>query len=129
MSVNPVAQLTGIRKSFPGVTALAGVDLELTAGSIHALVGENGAGKSTLINILSGVLHPDAGEICLNGRPVRLSDARSARRHGIVTVHQEVDLFPDLSIAENIGLEQGLPLNRLGLVRWKALRERTRRAL
>jgi ABC-type sugar transport system ATPase subunit/ribose/xylose/arabinose/galactoside ABC-type transport system permease subunit len=129
MSVNPVAQLTGIRKSFPGVTALAGVDLELTAGSIHALVGENGAGKSTLINILSGVLRPDTGEIRLQGQTVRLGDARSARRHGIVTVHQEVDLFPDLSIAENIGLEQGLPLNGLGLVRWKALRERTRRAL
>jgi ABC-type sugar transport system ATPase subunit/ribose/xylose/arabinose/galactoside ABC-type transport system permease subunit len=129
MSGKPVVQLIGISKSFPGVTALDRVDLELAAGSIHALVGENGAGKSTLINILSGVLRPEAGEIRLHGRVVHFTDARSARRDGIVTVHQEVDLFPDLSIAENIGLEQGLPVNRLGLVRWQALRERTRRAL
>jgi ABC-type sugar transport system ATPase subunit/ribose/xylose/arabinose/galactoside ABC-type transport system permease subunit len=125
----PVVQMSGIYKAFPGVTALDHVDLDLRAGSIHALVGENGAGKSTLINILSGVLRPDAGYMVVAGQAANLPDARAARRLGIVTVHQEVDLFPDLSVAENIGLEQGLPVNALGLIRWRALRQRTRAAM
>jgi ABC-type sugar transport system ATPase subunit/ribose/xylose/arabinose/galactoside ABC-type transport system permease subunit len=124
-----VIELAGIRKSFPGVHALRGVGLVLRSGSIHALVGENGAGKSTLINILSGVLHPDAGEVRLDGAPVSLPSPRAARQRGIVTVHQEVDLFPDLTVLENVGLQQGLPANRLGLVDWKEQRRRTRAAL
>src|SRR5919202_2342472 len=103
--MHSLVELRGITKSFPGVQALRDVDLTLRAGSVHALVGENGAGKSTLINVLSGVLAPDAGEIRVGGAPVRFRDPRAARRHGIVTVHQEVDLFPDLTIAENVGLE------------------------
>jgi len=129
MSAEPLVRLTGISKSFPGVIALQGVDLDLAAGSIHGLVGENGAGKSTLINILSGLLTPDQGTIRIAGQVVQFADARAARRRGIVTVHQEVDLFPDLSVAENIGLEQGLPVSALGLVRWRLLRQRTREAL
>jgi ABC-type sugar transport system ATPase subunit/ribose/xylose/arabinose/galactoside ABC-type transport system permease subunit len=127
--MSAAAQLVGISKSFPGVTALADVDLTLRPGSIHALVGENGAGKSTLINILSGVLPPDRGEIRVAGQPVHLRDAHSARRLGIVTVHQEVDLFPDLTIAENIGLEQGLAANRLGWINWREQRRRAQAAL
>src|SRR5262245_20564505 len=129
MSPEVVVELLQVSKSFPGVTALEGVGLQLLEGTIHALVGENGAGKSTLINILSGVLRPDAGEIRLWGKPVHFADARAARRQGIVTVHQEVDLFPDLSVAENMGLEQGLPAGPLGLVRWRRLRDRARSAL
>jgi ABC-type sugar transport system ATPase subunit/ribose/xylose/arabinose/galactoside ABC-type transport system permease subunit len=129
MSAAAVVQLLHLRKSFPGVTALQDVSLTLRAGTIHALVGENGAGKSTLINLLSGVLSPDEGEICLSGQPVRFADARAAHRQGIVTVHQEVDLFPDLSVSENIGLEQGLPRNRFGWVDWRSMRQRTRQAL
>src|SRR5437588_1364608 len=121
--------LLRIAKSFPGVKALQAVDLTLPPGSIHALVGENGAGKSTLINILSGVLPPDEGEIRLAGEAVRFSDPRNARRHGIVTVHQEVDLFPDLTVSENLGLEQGFPANRLGWIDWRGQEQRTRQAL
>jgi ABC-type sugar transport system ATPase subunit/ribose/xylose/arabinose/galactoside ABC-type transport system permease subunit len=129
MSAGPAVQLLHVSKSFPGVLALQDVSLTLQPGRIHALVGENGAGKSTLINILGGVLGPDAGEVRMAGRPVHFANARAARRHGVVVVHQEVDLFPDLSVAENIGLEQGLPRGRLGGVSWANLRRRARHAL
>src|SRR5437016_5977950 len=95
--VAPVVSLRSLCKYFPGVTALDAVDLELRAGSIHALVGENGAGKSTLINVLSGVLPPDGGEIRLHGQVVAWTDARTARAQGIATVFQEGDLFPVLT--------------------------------
>jgi rhamnose transport system ATP-binding protein len=124
-----VVELAGISKAFPGVQALQHVDFLLRAGTIHALVGENGAGKSTLINVLSGVLPPDSGAILLEGKPVCFRDVRAARRHGIVTVYQEVDLFPDLSVLENVGWEQGLPVNRLGWIDWGLQRRRTREAL
>jgi ABC-type sugar transport system ATPase subunit/ribose/xylose/arabinose/galactoside ABC-type transport system permease subunit len=122
-------QLLHVSKSFPGVRALDDVSLSLRAGSIHALLGENGAGKSTLINILGGVLKADAGEIRVDGTPVVFADARAARRQGLAVVHQEVDLFPELSVAENIGLEQGLPCNCLGLVDWSRLGRHARHAL
>jgi len=127
--MNALVQLIQVGKRFPGVTALQDVDLELRPGTIHALVGENGAGKSTLINILSGVLTPDGGEIRIRGERTRYTDARSARRAGIVTVHQELDLFPDLSLVENVGLEQGLPRHRFGWIDWRLQRRRTREAL
>jgi rhamnose transport system ATP-binding protein len=123
-----VVELVRITKTFPGVRALDGLDLPLHAGRIHALLGENGAGKSTLINVLSGVIHPDSGDVLLDGKPVRFADARASRRHGIVAVHQEADLFPDLSVAENMGLEQGLPA-RFGLIDWAEQHRRTRAAL
>jgi ABC-type sugar transport system ATPase subunit/ribose/xylose/arabinose/galactoside ABC-type transport system permease subunit len=126
--MSALVELHHVSKSFPGVMALSDVDFSLRAGSIHALVGENGAGKSTLINLLSGVLVPDGGEITIEGRPVHFRNPRAARQHGIVTVHQEADLFPDLSIAENMGLEQGLPA-RLGWIAWRMQWQRTRRAL
>jgi ABC-type sugar transport system ATPase subunit/ribose/xylose/arabinose/galactoside ABC-type transport system permease subunit len=126
--MSALVELHHVSKSFPGVMALSDVDFTLRAGSIHALVGENGAGKSTLINLLSGVLVPDGGEITIEGRPVHFSNPRAARQHGIVTVHQEADLFHDLSIAENMGLEQGLPA-RLGWIAWRTQWQRTRRAL
>jgi rhamnose transport system ATP-binding protein len=127
--MSAVLELVRVSKSFPGVAALQDVDLVLQAGRIHALVGENGAGKSTLINILSGLLLPDAGEIRLSGVPVRFRNPLSARRQGIVTVHQEVDLFPDLTISENVGLLQGLPVNRAGWIDWREQRRRTEAAL
>ncbi|HZU37295.1 MAG TPA: ATP-binding cassette domain-containing protein, partial [Gemmataceae bacterium] len=124
----PIVELRGLYKHFPGVQALSDVSFVLRAGAIHGLVGENGAGKSTLINILSGTLQPDAGEVILDGQPVTRPNARAARRQGIVTVHQEVDLFADLSVAENMGHEQGLPTSRLGRIRWKLLHAQTRAA-
>ena len=102
----PVLEARGIGKSFPGVVALADVALELGAGSIHALLGENGAGKSTLIKILTGIHQADAGELLLDGRPVRFADPREAIAAGIGVVHQERNLIPRFSVAENIMLER-----------------------
>ena len=129
MEPRPICELTRISKSYPGVQALKDVDLTLRPGSIHALLGENGAGKSTLINILSGETSPDAGVIRLDGQPVHFPNVLAARRAGIVTVHQEVDLFTDLTVAENLGLLTGLPVNRLGWVNWGEQNRRTRAAL
>ncbi len=127
--MSPAVELVGITKTFPGVRALEDVSLALRPGRVHALVGENGAGKSTLINVLGGSLPPDRGEVRLDGQAVRFADAHEARRRGIVTVHQEVDLFPDLSVLENVGLEQGLAANRLGWIDWRLQRRRAREAL
>jgi ABC-type sugar transport system ATPase subunit/ribose/xylose/arabinose/galactoside ABC-type transport system permease subunit len=124
-----LVELEKVDKAFAGAHALREVDLSLQSGRVHALVGENGAGKSTLINILSGVLTPDRGLIRFGGQPMQFTDARSARKQGIVTVHQEADLFADLSIAENIGLEWGLPTGRLGWIDWRRQRRQTVAAL
>ena len=99
-------ELRGIRKAFPGVQALAGTDLVLRYGEIHAFVGENGAGKSTLLKIVTGVYRPDEGTIQMDGRDLHLASPRDAIRAGIAVVHQERSLIPKFSIAENITLEQ-----------------------
>jgi ABC-type sugar transport system ATPase subunit/ribose/xylose/arabinose/galactoside ABC-type transport system permease subunit len=127
--MTPVIELLGIDKSFPGVAALSNVSLSLLPGRIHALVGENGAGKSTLINILGGNLSPDFGEIRIAGHAIRFANARAAHTAGIVVVHQEVDLFPDLTVAENIGFEQLLPTHGPGLIDRFALKRRVQAAL
>jgi ribose transport system ATP-binding protein len=91
-----------ITKHFPGTLALDGVDLELLAGEIHAVVGENGAGKSTLMKILAGVNMADSGEIRFEGKPVFPRNPREALTLGIATVHQELSLVQTLTVAENI---------------------------
>ncbi|MBT2325449.1 sugar ABC transporter ATP-binding protein [Variovorax paradoxus] len=98
----PVLELSGIDKQFNGVPALSGVALRLRPGEIHALMGQNGAGKSTLIKVLTGVHAADAGEMRLAGRPIRPGSPLEAQRLGISTVYQEVNLCPNLSVAENI---------------------------
>ena len=95
-----------VSKSFPGVRALDDVSLTLSAGSIHALLGENGAGKSTLIKIITGIHKPDRGEIRVNGEVVHLANPRQAGAEGIGVVHQERNLVARFSIAENIMLER-----------------------
>lgn len=95
-------QMTCITKRFPGVLALNQVDFDLRCGEVHALLGENGAGKSTLMKILSGVYQPDAGEIRFEGQSVSFSDPLSAQHAGITIIHQEFNLFPDLTVEENI---------------------------
>lgn len=105
--------MTGIVKRFPGVVANAGVDFEVRAGEIHALLGENGAGKSTLMNILAGLYRPDAGTIALRGHPVAIDSPRVAIRLGIGMVYQHFMLVESLTVAENIIL--GLPQPRLFL--------------
>ncbi|MYW21406.1 ATP-binding cassette domain-containing protein [Streptomyces sp. SID2955] len=110
-----VLAVRGLSKTFPGVRALADVELTLHAGEVHALVGENGAGKSTLIKLLTGVHRPDAGEIVLQGRAVTFGTPLEARRAGISTVYQEVNLVPLMSVARNLFLGRE-PRNRLGLL-------------
>ncbi len=97
-----ILRMTHISKSFAGVHALRDVQLELRPGEVHALLGENGAGKSTLVKVITGVHQPDAGEIELNGQPVRFADPRDANTRGIAAIYQELSIFPDLDIAENI---------------------------
>jgi galactofuranose transport system ATP-binding protein len=100
----PVLTMTGISKDFPAVRALDEVDFRLFPGEIHALLGENGAGKSTLIKVLTGVYELDRGEVELDGASVRISNPHHAQQLGISTVYQEVNLCPNLTVAENIFL-------------------------
>src|SRR5436309_13425589 len=96
----PLLSARGLRKDFPGVRALDGVDFALRRGEIHALMGENGAGKSTLIKVLTGVYRRDGGEILLEGRSIDPHLPTEAQQLGISTVYQEVNLIPFLSVAE-----------------------------
>ena len=100
----PLLALRGIRKSYPGVVALDGVDLELFGGEVHVLLGENGAGKSTLMKIISGAVGRDAGEIAVNGQAVEISGPRPAQALGIGIIYQEFNLIPHLTAGENIFL-------------------------
>ncbi|MFI6058173.1 sugar ABC transporter ATP-binding protein [Streptomyces sp. NPDC051286] len=100
----PLLTMSGITKSFPGVRALDGVDLEVQAGEVHCLLGQNGAGKSTLIKVLAGAHQPDGGEITWRGAAVSLKSPIAAMRLGIATIYQELDLVEGLSVAENIFL-------------------------
>ena len=100
----PVLALRGIRKAFPGVVALDGVDLALQPGEVHVLLGENGAGKSTLMKIISGAVPRDAGEIRVQGEPVEIANPRAAQALGIGIIYQELNLIPHLSAGENIFL-------------------------
>ncbi len=119
----PVLSLQGIRKHFGGVKALDGVELDLPAGQVVALVGENGAGKSTAVKIMTGIYRPDAGRILVEGRPVELRSTQDAWAHGITAVHQETVMFDELSVAENIFTGR-LLRKPTGLVDWAGMRRR-----
>jgi ABC-type sugar transport system ATPase subunit len=123
-----IVELREVTKSFGGVPALKGVSFDVRPGEVHALLGENGAGKSTLIRISSGALAPDSGEVFVAGERVKLASPRGARRHGIATVYQELSLFPELSVAENIFLGNA-PRGRFGTLDWSAMRARARALL
>jgi len=110
-----VLQARGISKSFPGVRALDDVSIAVRSGSVHALLGENGAGKSTLMNILAGVFPPDDGEILLNGRRVSFHSTRDAQEAGVAIIFQELNLIPQLTVAQNVFLGRE-PLTRAGLI-------------
>jgi galactofuranose transport system ATP-binding protein len=116
----PVLEVTGIHKAFPGVKALLDAGLRLFPGEVHTLMGQNGAGKSTLIKVLTGVYQPDAGSIVLNGRAIQPRSTQDAQNLGISTVYQEVNLCPNLSVAENIFI--GRYPRRFGMVDWRSMR-------
>lgn len=124
----PVLSVTDLRKSYGGIRALGGVSLTVEAGKIHALVGENGAGKSTLIKILTGAITRDSGTILLNGKPYLPSNPAQAKAAGVQCVYQELNMFPDLSIAENVTIER-FPRRPLGMVNFAAMRAQAMRAL
>jgi ribose transport system ATP-binding protein len=119
--------MRGVSKAFGATQALAGVDLEVRAGSVHALLGENGAGKSTLLRVLSGALRPDAGVLELEGRDFAPQSPRAAAAAGVRMVHQELALCPGLSVADNLLL--GEEPARAGWIDRRAQREAARAAL
>jgi len=123
---SPVLRLTGISKRFGAVQALTDVDVALFANEVHALVGENGAGKSTLVKILAGIHHPDAGRIQLSGEDLVLSGPAAARDLGIAVIHQHPNLFPDLTVAENVFVGR-LPRNGVRGVDWGELNRTAQR--
>ncbi|AOS65480.1 sugar ABC transporter ATP-binding protein [Actinoalloteichus hymeniacidonis] len=117
----PPLSLRGVGKSYGAVTALDGVELDLLAGEVHALMGENGAGKSTLVKMLAGVHEPDSGELLLDGVAHPLTGTAEARATGIAVIYQEPTLFPDLSVAENIFMGRQ-PTTRFGRIDHRAMR-------
>jgi len=122
-----VLSLSNISKRFGPTIALDAVNLHLQKGEVHALIGENGAGKSTLMNLLAGLMQPDAGEMKVEGRAYAPGNPIDARSRGIVLIHQELSLFPHLSVAENIMM--GIEPSRLGLLNTQKLRARTAEVL
>ena len=123
----PLVEVTGATVYFGADAALDGVDLRLFAGEVHSLMGENGAGKSTLIKALTGALPLSAGTIRLDGKELHFSSPHDAQRAGIRAVYQEIDLLPNLSVAENIAL--GSESRRFGLIDWSGMRARAQLAL
>ncbi len=117
-------QMSHITKRFPGVLALSNVDFALRKGEVHALLGENGAGKSTLMKILSGVYQPDEGDIIFEGQPVTFANPLSAQSAGITIIHQEFNLFPELTVEDNIFIGREFCKNN----RWRLDEKQQRQA-
>src|SRR5574341_2152995 len=121
MSTNgkkPILEIRHISKRFDTTQALDDVSVDLYPGEIHALMGENGAGKSTLIKIMTGVYHPDEGQILLDGKPIRVGNSVEAQAYGIAAIYQEPMIFPDLNVAENIFISHR---GRGRLVNWRKM--------
>jgi ABC-type sugar transport system ATPase subunit len=117
MDNTALLEMVGITKAFSGITVLQDVSFQLRAGEVHALLGENGAGKSTLVKILTGVYHKDSGQLVLNGTPVEILTPADAITLGIALIPQEMNLVPQLSVAENMYMGH-LPRNRFGTLNW-----------
>ena len=124
----PVLELRNISKTFPGVKALDSVELQLYPGQVTALIGENGAGKSTLVKVLTGIYAPDGGEILIDDAPVTMQAATDAKRHGISAIHQEAVMFDELTVTENIFINNQ-NRNIFGLLDWKLMRKRAKTLL
>ena len=128
MDERTVLQMKGVKKYFPGVRALDGVDFELKKGEIHALLGENGAGKSTLIKILTGIYSMTEGSIHIKGEEVHMKSVKDARDNRIAAIHQEICLVPYISVARNVYLGRELK-TKLGLMDDKTMEEETQKLL
>ena len=115
-----ILELKNISKRFSGVEVLHDVSFSLRSGEVHAMLGENGAGKSTLVKVVTGVHQPDSGVIYLNGAPVHFGDTRESRQAGIAAIYQELSLFPDLNVAENIFIGRH-PTTLGGRIDWRKL--------
>jgi ribose transport system ATP-binding protein len=124
MTAAPLLEMRGISKRFPGVVALDAVDFQIARGEVVALVGENGAGKSTLMKILGGVHQPDAGEIKIDGQPVKIHNVNDAMRLGIAFIHQELNVLDNLDVAANVFLGRE-PRNALRLIDRKKIHAET----
>ena len=124
----PLLIVDQVQKRFGGVRALRGVSLRLVSGEVHGLVGENGSGKSTLIKIIAGIHRPDAGRLVVDGTPARAWTPIAAIRHGIQVIYQDLALFPNLSVAENLALNTQLEQRRRWVNR-RFVRATARRAL
>ena len=127
MNAEPLLTMRGIVKRYGGVQALRGVDFDLLPGEIHALLGENGAGKSTLMNVLSGVVEPDEGDMRIEGATTRFADPRAAQTAGVATIFQELDLVPGLDVTANLFL--GREITRAGVLDRGAMRRAARERL
>jgi ribose transport system ATP-binding protein len=114
-------KMTGIRKSFGSNSVLRGVDFDIQAGEVHALMGENGAGKSTLMNILTGLHKEDAGEIVINGENKRFENPKEAEENGVSFIHQEMNTWPEMTVLENLFIGKELK-NKMGWVKTKEMR-------
>jgi ABC-type sugar transport system ATPase subunit len=123
-----LVRMRGIEKTFAGVQALKGIDFDLRGGEVHALLGENGAGKSTLMSVLAGIHRPDRGSIEIAGEEVALGGPRDAGQRGIAIVHQEKNLFPELTVAENV-FSGKLPGGPLGTVAARRMKRETEEQL
>jgi len=128
MTQSVPVSLQGISKSFAGVPVLKGIDFDVRAGEVHALLGENGAGKSTLIKIIAGVHAPDSGTIRLGDTTYSAVSPKEARKGGVATVYQELLLFPELTVAENVFLGNA-PRGRMRMLDWGQMRRRARQLL
>ena len=124
-----IFRLQNVTKHFGGVTAVEDVDFDLRPGEVHALVGENGAGKSTLMKIVDGLYAPDEGRLEVEGQPAEFSSPRDAESAGIAMIPQELDLFPELSVAENLFVGRKRPRTRWGGLDRNTMRAEARRRL
>src|SRR5215217_5976065 len=128
-----VLQVRGINKSFGAVQALKNVDFEVRPGEVTALIGDNGAGKSTLINVITGVLSPDSGEIVFEGEKVEFTSPHDARERGIETVYQDLAVAPQLDAVANIFLGGGRRIRRkigwIGILDQQRMRKETEEQL
>ncbi|MCM3177240.1 sugar ABC transporter ATP-binding protein [Cytobacillus horneckiae] len=126
MRTNPIVEMKQIHKSFYSVNVLRGVDFDLFSGEIHALMGENGAGKSTLVKILTGIHKSNQGEIFYKGNQTEFSSPKDAEKNGVAVIHQELNIIPYLTVAENMFLGKELKAKPFGILKTKEMNQRTK---